>query len=101
MNEAGGVAVRVSTMTVRKRIFITLVAGLAIFLIMATRLGYIQIINGQWLMDRAESLWSRDVPFEAKRGMILDRHGEVLAHNISAPTVMVVPAQVKDATMTS
>ena len=36
------------------------------------------------------------MPFEAKRGKILDRNGEVLAYNISAPTVMVVPAQIED-----
>jgi stage V sporulation protein D (sporulation-specific penicillin-binding protein) len=63
---------------------------------LAIRLGYIQLYQGQWLMDKAEDLWSRDVPFEAKRGKILDRNGEILAYNISAPTVMVVPAQIED-----
>ncbi|EGL82169.1 stage V sporulation protein D [Caldalkalibacillus thermarum TA2.A1] len=92
---------RVSNVTVRRRILIVLVAGLMLYLTLGTRLGYIQIVQGQWLMDKAEELWSRDVRFEPKRGKILDRNGEVLAYNISAPTVMVVPAQVKDPQQTA
>lgn len=92
---------RISNVTVRRRIFITLLAGLALFMILGIRLGYIQLYQGQWLMDKAEDLWSRDVPFEAKRGKILDRNGEVLAYNISAPTVMVVPAQIEDPAQTA
>lgn len=88
--------VRVSYLTARRRILFILLAGLALFVVLGVRLGYIQLYQGQWLMDKAEDLWSRDVPFEAKRGQILDRNGEVLAYNISAPTVMVVPAQVKE-----
>lgn len=36
----------------------------------------------------------RDLPFEAERGEILDRNGEVLATNVSAPSVLVVPRQI-------
>lgn len=97
----GGSLVRVSSVTVRKRIFIALVIGLVIYIVLGARLGYVQLVNGHWLMDKAEELWSRDVPFEAKRGQILDRHGEVLAYNISAPTVMVIPAQIKEPQQTA
>ncbi len=88
--------VRVSNVTVRKRLLVVLFLGLAIFLIIAIRLGYVQFALGTWLTDRAQDSWSRDVPFEAKRGEIRDRNDVVLATNVSAPSVLVVPRQVTD-----
>ncbi len=93
---AGGITVRVSNVTVRKRLIIVLFFGLAVFLIIALRLGYVQFALGDWLTDRAEDSWSRDVPFEAKRGEIRDRNDVVLATNVSAPSILVVPRQVRD-----
>ncbi|WEG15718.1 stage V sporulation protein D [Alkalihalophilus pseudofirmus] len=87
---------RVSNVTVRKRLVLMLFLGLAVFTIIALRLGYVQFALGDWLTDRAEDSWSRDVPFEAKRGEIKDRNDIVLATNISAPSILVVPRQVKD-----
>ncbi|ERN53239.1 stage V sporulation protein D [Alkalihalophilus marmarensis] len=87
---------RVSNVTVRKRLVLVLFLGLAVFTIIALRLGYVQFALGDWLTDRAEDSWSRDVPFEAKRGEIKDRNDIVLATNISAPSILVVPRQVKD-----
>jgi stage V sporulation protein D (sporulation-specific penicillin-binding protein) len=80
---------------VRKRLFITLVLGLLLFGGLLGRLGYVQLVQGQWLSEKAEELWGRDIPFEAKRGRILDRNREVLTYNISSPTVMAVPVQIK------
>jgi stage V sporulation protein D (sporulation-specific penicillin-binding protein) len=88
--------VRVSGVTVRRRLFIALIFGIVLYAALGTRLGYVQLIKGNWLMEKAENLWSRDLPFQAKRGKILDRNGEVLAYNISAPSVLVVPAQVSN-----
>ncbi|WP_026674379.1 stage V sporulation protein D [Alkalihalobacterium bogoriense] len=87
---------RVSNVTVRKRLVLVLGFGLLIFLIIAVRLGYVQFALGDWLTDRAEDSWSRDIPFEAMRGEILDRNDVVLATNVSAPSILVVPRQVKN-----
>ncbi|WP_078554854.1 stage V sporulation protein D [Bacillus alkalicellulosilyticus] len=87
---------RVSNVTVRKRLVFVLVFGLLFFLVIAIRLGYVQFALGDWLTDRAEDSWSRDIPFEAMRGEILDRNDVVLATNVSAPSVLVVPRQVKN-----
>lgn len=87
---------RVSGVTVRRRLFIVLVIGIVLYVTLSSRLGYVQLVKGNWLTDKAEDLWSRDVAFEAERGRILDRNGELLAYNISAPSILVVPAQVKD-----
>jgi len=91
----------VSHFTVRKRIWLSLLIGSLIFLALITRLGYIQLIKGNWLAQGAEELWSRDIPVEAKRGAITDRNGEPLAYNVSSPTVIVIPVQIKDAQSTA
>ncbi|MGZ4165076.1 MAG: peptidoglycan D,D-transpeptidase FtsI family protein, partial [Tumebacillaceae bacterium] len=75
---------------------IVLLALAALFLALILRLGYIQMVQSPWLTQQAEDLWRRNIPVEPKRGTIMDRNGEVLAYNGSAPTVVVVPAQVKD-----
>ncbi|MBU9720447.1 MULTISPECIES: stage V sporulation protein D [Bacillaceae] len=87
---------RVSNVTVRKRLIFALSVGMVVFIVMIVRLGFVQIVMGDEISERAEDLWSRNIPFEAKRGEILDRNGVPLATNISAPSVLVVPRQVSD-----
>ncbi len=88
---------RVSNVTVRRRLIITFFVGLVIFVVLLTRLGYVQIVKGEWLTDKAKDSWSRNIPFEAERGEILDRNDVPLATNVSAPSILVVPRQVDDA----
>lgn len=92
---------RVSNVTVRKRLMIALFVGILIFLIIDVRLGYVQFVLGDMLTGQAKGSWSRNIPFEPERGEIIDRNGVPLATNISAPTVYVVPRQVKDPAATS
>ncbi|MGX6442043.1 stage V sporulation protein D [Neobacillus sp. K501] len=92
---------RVSNVTVRKRLMIAMFAGILIFLIIDVRLGYVQFFLGDMLTGKAKDSWSRDIPFEPKRGEIVDRNGVALATNISAPTVYVVPRQVKEPAVTA
>jgi stage V sporulation protein D (sporulation-specific penicillin-binding protein) len=92
---------RVSNVTVRKRLMIALFVGILIFLIIDVRLGYVQFVLGDMLTGQAKGSWSRNIPFEPERGEILDRNGVPLATNVSAPTVYVVPRQVKDPATTS
>lgn len=87
---------RVSNVTVRKRLTVALFVGILIFFIIDLRLGYVQFFLGNMLTDGAKELWSRDIPFEPERGEIVDRNGVPLATNVSAPTVYVVPRQIKD-----
>lgn len=87
---------RVSNVTVRKRLTVALVVGILVFFIIDLRLGYVQFFLGTTLTDGAKELWSRDIPFEPERGEIIDRNGVKLATNVSAPTVYVVPRQIKD-----
>ncbi|MBM7540474.1 stage V sporulation protein D [Amphibacillus cookii] len=87
---------QVSHVTIRKRIVTVFLLAIAVFFIILIRLMYVQFVEGPALTESAETSWSRDIKFEAKRGKILDRNGEVLVDNISAPTVMLVPRQVED-----
>ncbi|MFD2616972.1 stage V sporulation protein D [Terrilactibacillus laevilacticus] len=87
---------RVSNVTVRKRLIAILVIALGIFFIFIVRLGYIQVFKNGWLSNQALNSWSKLIPYEAERGDILDRNGKVLATNISKPSVLVVPRQVRD-----
>ncbi|WP_282171687.1 stage V sporulation protein D [Cytobacillus firmus] len=87
---------RVSNVTVRKRLTAALFVGILVFFIIDLRLGYVQFFLGNMLTDGAKELWSRDIPFEPERGEIVDRNGVPLATNVSAPTVYVVPRQIKD-----
>ncbi|CAJ1001967.1 MULTISPECIES: stage V sporulation protein D [Brevibacillus] len=92
---------RVSNVTVRRRIFVALVIGIVLYTALITRLGYVQLVQGHWLQDKALKLWNRNIPFEAKRGRILDRNGNELVTNISVPSVMAIPVQLEDARETA
>lgn len=87
---------RVSNVTVRKRLAVALFIGILIFLIIDVRLGYVQFVLGDMLTDRAKDSWSRNIPFEPERGQIVDRNGVALATNISSPTIYIVPRQIKN-----
>ncbi|GIP39673.1 stage V sporulation protein D [Paenibacillus sp. J31TS4] len=92
---------RVSGLTIRRRLWVLLLAGLLIFLALVVRLAYVQLWLGPELASRAEESWRRDLPFAAKRGEILDRNGVRLTYNVSSPTVWAIPAQIKDAQATA
>jgi len=81
---------------IRRRLLIALAAAGLLFAALAVRLGYVQLMIGGELAEKAENSWRRNIPFSAKRGEILDRNGAVLAYNVSSPTVMAIPAQIKD-----
>ncbi len=92
---------KVSNVTVRRRLFSALIIAVVAFFLLAVRLGYVQLWKGSELSAKAENSWRREIPFSAKRGEILDRNGEKLAYNISSPTIMAIPAQIKDAKQTA
>lgn len=87
---------RVSNVTVRRRLVFVLTFGLIFFFVIVLRLAYVQFALGKELTLHAEDSWSRNIPFEAKRGEILDREGIPLATNVSAPSVLIVPRQIEN-----
>ena len=57
---------------------------------------YIQVFQYNNLNTLASSLWSRNLPITADRGLILDRNGKVLASNITTTSLYLVPNQIKN-----
>ncbi|HPF83556.1 MAG TPA: stage V sporulation protein D [Bacilli bacterium] len=66
------------------------------FLLIIGKVFFIQVIDYKKINKLANSLWSRNLPIEADRGKIYDRNGIVLASNITASSVIVIPNQVED-----
>ncbi|MFX3633143.1 MAG: stage V sporulation protein D [Candidatus Pristimantibacillus sp.] len=87
---------KVSNVTVRRRLFMVLIFGLIAFGALGVRLAYVQLWQGEELSAKAENSWRRDIPYMAKRGEIWDRNGVKLAYNVSSPTVWAIPVQIKD-----
>lgn len=83
--------------TVYKRLVTVLIGGICIFLIFSIRLFYIQVFSHTFLSKKALNSWSREIPYVAERGEILDSNGNVLATNVSRPSVFIVPKQVDKA----
>ncbi|MFC4305640.1 stage V sporulation protein D [Cohnella boryungensis] len=87
---------KISQVTVRKRLYILMVCAVIAFAGLVLRLGYVQLLIGGEITKKAEDSWRRNIPFEAKRGDILDRNGTRLAYNISSPTVYAIPVQITE-----
>ncbi|WP_163579675.1 stage V sporulation protein D [Gracilibacillus saliphilus] len=92
---------RITNIKVQRRVVTVFLFALIIMAVIVIRLGYVQLIWSDFLIAEAEDLWSRDIVFEPERGKIIDTNEEVLAENVSAPTVMVVPRQVTEAEQTA
>jgi len=87
---------RVSTMTVKKRLVTVFLFGLLVFVIIDFRLGYVQFIIGKELTEWADESWTRDIVFEPERGHILDANEEILAENVTSPTIILSPRQIEN-----
>lgn len=87
---------RISTVIVKKRIVTVFLFGLLLAAIVVIRLGYVQFVMGDELTGQANNLWTRDITFESERGHILDENGEILAENVTAPSVVAIPRQIEN-----
>ena len=86
---------------IQRRLVVLLSIILIYFIALFIRLAYLQIFNSETLVDRAESLWSRNLPIEGQRGIIYDRNHDAIVENEVAPSVIVIPKQVTDVDRTS
>lgn len=66
------------------------------FLLLASRLTYLQVVRHDDLLTQAENNRTAILPTVPPRGTILDRNGVVLASNYSAYTLEITPSKVKD-----
>lgn len=79
-----------------ERIKTTFLIMLILFIFIILRVFYIQIFDYKKLNEYASDLWSRDLPIEANRGLILDRNGVVLADNLTTTSLVLIPNQIKE-----
>lgn len=82
--------------SLQKRLLAIFLLVAFIFVAIILRLGYIQVIDGASLQERAAMQWSRSLPINATRGQILDAHGAVLATSYSTYDVYVRAGMVKN-----
>lgn len=85
----------------RKRLVIVMVLACSLFLALVFRIGYLQLIKGEWLSTKASEQQTREIPIEAKRGTIYDTNMKELAVSVTKYTVWCKPVEVKDAKKTS
>lgn len=83
--------------TIHERIRFVFIISVIILIAIIIKVFYIQVFAYEKISDLAESLWSRELPIKADRGLIVDRNGEVLATNITTVSLVVVPGQIDDA----
>jgi stage V sporulation protein D (sporulation-specific penicillin-binding protein) len=83
----------------KKRLIFILALIAVFFLFLMGKLAYIVFIQGSELQSKAQDQWTRDLMVSATRGSILDKNGNILAQSATADTVVLRPAQVKDANL--
>lgn len=79
----------------RARVLVASAAVLVCFLLLASRLVWLQVWKHEEFDEAAESNRTAIVPIVPNRGLILDRNGIVLASNYSAYTLEITPSRVQ------
>ena len=82
--------------SLRKRMFACICVISFIFLLLISRLFFIQVINAPTLQAKAESQWTRDLPITAERGKIYDANGASLAVSYTTYNVYTRYKEIKD-----
>jgi len=77
----------------RSRVFVISLVVVICFLLLITRLVYLQVWRHDDLRAQAENNRTSVVPITPNRGLILDRNGVVLASNYSAYTLEITPSK--------
>ena len=78
------------------KIRLIMVLFIMMLLVIVLRVMYIELFQYDKLSSLANDLWSRDLPLEGDRGLIMDRNGVVLADNITTTSLVLIPNQIKD-----
>ena len=72
-----------------------------IVLAIVLRLGWSQFVSYQELSLKATESWQRGFPIEASRGKIYDCSHKILVDNLTTSSLIVVPSQIKDTSITA
>jgi len=80
----------------RDRVMVMQLAILICFILLLSRLAYLQLVRHEDLLAQAENNRTAVLPTVPPRGTILDRNGVILASNYSAYTLEITPSKVQD-----
>ncbi len=80
----------------RRRVAVAGVFVLVLFAVLLGRFFWLQVVQHDYYLTQAEANRISLVPVVPNRGLILDRHGAVLAHNYTAYTLEIDPARAGD-----
>ncbi len=86
----------VSHVTIRKRVALLFLVVSVIMMGLIGRLLYLQFYKSAWLSENAIDQRIREIPVEAKRGIIYDRNGRELAVSVSTESVYAIPAEIRN-----
>ncbi|MDR1617290.1 MAG: stage V sporulation protein D [Syntrophomonadaceae bacterium] len=84
-----------ANLLIRKRIATLSLLFTISFTLLGSRLFWVQFVNGEILAEQAQDMRMRDIPVEAKRGIIYDRNGRELALSVSVDSVYANPSEIK------
>ena len=87
--------------TVRGRVAVVAAAFAVWAAGIEAKLVYLQFIQRDWLVERAQSQQQRTITAHPRRGDILDRAGRVLAYSVEAATIYAVPTKIENADATA
>ena len=65
-----------------------------IFVVLAVRLWYLQVLTGDDFTRSAKATQTSEVKIPAQRGVIYDRNGDVMANNVPGLNVTVIPSSI-------
>ena len=82
--------------SIHTRIKIIILVTIIIFIAIIGKVFYIQVIDYKKINKYATSLWSRNLPLAANRGIIYDTNGVELASNVTTTSLILIPNQIKD-----
>lgn len=80
----------------KKRLRAAFVIFVFLMILVIGKLFHVQIIKHEWLKERAQENWDREIPFGGVRGEITDRNGQLIVGNKLAPTLYFMPSQNKE-----
>ena len=66
------------------------------FLALVLRSFYLQVINNDFLQEKGESRYRRDIEVSASRGKIVDRNGDMLAVSTPMKSIWAIPGDARE-----
>ena len=82
--------------SIHARIKILLLIVISFFALIVGKVVYIQVFQYNKLYNYSHSLWARNLPIGANRGIIYDSTGQTLAGNETTVSLVLIPNQIKN-----